>query len=170
VGGHCISVDPWFFVESAPDLARLIHAARTVNDGQPHYAVELVRKALGSLQGKHIAALGLAYKPDVDDLRESPANEVVHLLQHEGATVSAWEPFKPDANLPGIQMAASFEESLREAEAIVLLVKHTEFAKLDPQEVAKLTPARVVVDTVNAWTDDAWKNAGFQVWRLGNGK
>ena len=55
---------------------------------------------------KKIAVLGLAYKPDVDDLRESPANEVVHLLQHEGAQVKAWEPFKPDANLPGIDMAA----------------------------------------------------------------
>ncbi len=94
VGGHCISVDPWFLVESAPDITPLIYNARNVNDGQPHFVVDLVRKALGSLQGKRIAALGLAYKPDVDDLRESPAAEVVHLLQKEGALVKAFEPFQ----------------------------------------------------------------------------
>jgi UDP-N-acetyl-D-mannosaminuronic acid dehydrogenase len=60
--------------------------------------VETVKRALGTLKGKKIAALGLAYKPDVDDLRESPANEVVHILQREGAQVLAWEPFKPDAD------------------------------------------------------------------------
>jgi UDP-N-acetyl-D-mannosaminuronic acid dehydrogenase len=85
VGGHCISVDPWFFVESAPELTPLIYHARQVNDSQPHFVVDLIRQALGNLQGKRIAALGLAYKPDVDDLRESPANEVIHLLQQEGA-------------------------------------------------------------------------------------
>ncbi len=72
VGGHCISVDPWFFVESAPELTPLILNARRVNDGQPHFVVEKVRQALGSLEGKHIAVLGLAFKPDVDDLREVP--------------------------------------------------------------------------------------------------
>ncbi|MCK7466917.1 MAG: UDP binding domain-containing protein [Desulfosudis oleivorans] len=63
----------------------------------------------------------------MDDLRESPANEIVHLLQNEGAEVKAWEPFKPDANLPGIHMASSLEDAIKDADAIVLLVKHTEF-------------------------------------------
>src|SRR3970040_809240 len=65
VGGHCISVDPWFLVEAASDLTPLIRAARQVNDGQPQYVVELVRRAAGQLNGCRIAALGLAYKPDV---------------------------------------------------------------------------------------------------------
>ena len=86
VGGHCISVDPWFFVEAAPELARLIHTARLVNDGQPHHTAALVAQALGGeLQGRRIAALGLAFKPDVDDLRESPAIEVAQLLAKAGA-------------------------------------------------------------------------------------
>jgi UDP-N-acetyl-D-mannosaminuronic acid dehydrogenase len=101
VGGHCISVDPWFFVESAPELSTLIFAARRVNDSQPQFALELVRKAIGVLDGKRIAALGLAFKPDVDDLRESPAAEVVRLLQKEGAIVTAFEPYKPEG-LAGI--------------------------------------------------------------------
>src|SRR6185503_1701292 len=111
VGGHCVSVDPWIFVEAAPELTSLIYQARQVNDSQPHFVVEKVKRAFhtqaavvsgenavkGVIYGKKIAALGLAYKPDVDDLRESPATEVVHLLQKEGAHVKAWEPFKPDA-------------------------------------------------------------------------
>lgn len=96
VGGHCISVDPWFFVEAAPDLTPLIHTARLVNDGQPGFVVKTIKKTLGELKRKKIAALGLAFKPDVDDLRESPAIEVTHLLAQAGAVVSAYEPFKPD--------------------------------------------------------------------------
>lgn len=170
VGGHCISVDPWFFVEAAPEITPLIYHSRQVNDAQPHFVVETIKRALGSLKGKKIAALGLAYKPDVDDLRESPANEVVQILQHEGAQVKAWEPFKPDANMPGIDMASSLEAAIKEADAIVLLVKHAEFLKFNPLEIAKKTSARIVVDTVNGWKKEAWENAGFTLLRLGNNK
>ena len=170
VGGHCISVDPWFFVEAAPELTPLIYHARQVNDAQPHFVVDTVKCALGSLDGKKVAALGLAYKPDVDDLRESPANEVVHILQHEGAQVKAWEPFKPNANMPGIDMASSLDDAIQDAEAIVLLVKHTEFSKFNPLEIAKKTSARIVIDTVNAWNKEDWENAGFTLFRLGNNK
>src|SRR5512141_2623613 len=120
VGGHCISVDPWFFVETAPELADLIYQARQVNDGQPHFVLAKVQQVLGELSGKKIAALGLAYKPDVDDLRESPATEVVHLLQEEGAQVKAWEPFKPDAKMDGIHMATSLNDAIQDADLILL--------------------------------------------------
>jgi UDP-N-acetyl-D-mannosaminuronic acid dehydrogenase len=170
VGGHCISVDPWFFVETAPELTPLIYHARKVNDDQPHFVVNRVKQALGNLNGKRIAALGLAYKPDVDDLRESPANEVVHLLQKEGALVKAWEPFKPDASLKGINMSPSLEEAIKEVDAILLLVKHTEFTKFDPKEIAAKTSARVAIDTVNAWSVEEWQRVDFQFYRLGDNK
>ena len=170
VGGHCISVDPWFFVESAPDLSLLIQRARQVNDAQPEFVVELVRKALGNLAGKRIAALGLAYKPDVDDLRESPAVEVVHLLQKEGAVVKAFEPFKPDAQLPGVTAEPSLAEAAAGADALLLLVNHTEFRQLSPQTLKDLTSARVLIDTVNGWDGKDWAGAGFRLFRLGVGK
>jgi len=170
VGGHCISVDPWFFVEAAPELTPLIYHSRQVNDAQPHFVVDTVKRALGSLAGKKIAALGLAYKPDVDDLRESPANEIVHMLQHEGAQVKAWEPFKPDANLPGIDMAVSLEDAIKDADALLLLVNHTEFRQLNPLDIAGKTKARILVDTVNGWNDKVWKIAGFKLFRLGDNK
>lgn len=169
VGGHCISVDPWFFVETAPDLTPLIYTARKVNDEQPHFVMSLVQKALGSIKGKKIAVLGLAYKPDVDDLRESPAAEVAHLLIDAGVDVRAYEPFRIEG-LPGIPMAASFEDAVKEAEAILLLVRHSQFVEMSAVDVAGKTPARVVVDTVNAWDASEWKESGFEVIRLGVGK
>ncbi|RPJ25480.1 MAG: nucleotide sugar dehydrogenase [Chloroflexi bacterium] len=170
VGGHCISVDPWFFVETAPELTSLIYHARQVNDGQPHFVVEKVKQALGPLKDKKIAAFGLAYKPDVDDLRESPATEVVHLLQKEGGRVNVWEPFKPDARIKGVNMATSLEAALKEADAILLLVRHTDFVNLKPGQVATKTQARVVVDCVNGWDAGQWSEAGFKVYRLGVNK
>lgn len=170
VGGHCISVDPWFLVEAAPELTPLIYHSRMVNDAQPHFVVDTVKRALGSLDGKRIAALGLAYKPDVDDLRESPANEVAHLLQSEGALVKAWEPFKPDANLAGITMSPTLEDAIKDADALLLLVGHTEFRRFNPMQIAGKTKARILVDTVNGWNVEAWENAGFDVHVLGVGK
>ena len=170
VGGHCISVDPWFFVETAPELTSLIYNARKVNDEQPHFVVGKVREALGGLKDKRIAVLGLAYKPDVDDLRESPAVEVVHLLQSEGARIIAWEPFKPDANLKNIEMGSSLENTINNSDGILLLVKHTEFISIQPESIAKLTKSRIVIDTVNAWKIDEWQKAGFQFHCLGDSK
>jgi UDP-N-acetyl-D-mannosaminuronic acid dehydrogenase len=167
VGGHCIGVDPWFLVEAAPALTPLIAGARRVNDSQPAFVVDLVQQAAGSLPGKRIAALGLAYKPNVDDVRESPAAEVVRLLQAKGAQVRAWEPFKPNANIPGIELAAGLDHALSGAEAIVLLVAHAEFRKLRPMEIAGKMPGRVAVDTGNAWDAASWREAGFSFHRLG---
>jgi UDP-N-acetyl-D-mannosaminuronic acid dehydrogenase len=167
VGGHCISVDPWFFVEAAPELTSLIYHARQVNDEQPRYVVDKVKQAVGQVEGKKIAALGLAYKPDVDDLRESPAAEVVRLLQDKGAQVKVWEPYKPNARMRDINISPSLEDALSGADLILLLVKHTEFLMLDPNDVASKTTARRAVDCVNGWNVERWQNAGFKLFRLG---
>ncbi|NTU75695.1 MAG: UDP-N-acetyl-D-mannosamine dehydrogenase [Anaerolineaceae bacterium] len=170
VGGHCISVDPWFFVEAAPDITSLIATARKVNDGQPHFVVSMVEKALGSIQGKHVAVLGLAYKPDVDDLRESPAIEAATILAEKGASVNAYEPFKMDYLVKGVTMCTSLEETVKNADLLLLLVSHEQFKSLDPAQVASLTPARVVIDTVNGWKRKEWQSAGFKLLKLGDRK
>jgi UDP-N-acetyl-D-mannosaminuronic acid dehydrogenase len=167
VGGHCISVDPWFLVEVAPELTPLIYNARKVNDEQPQFVVEKVKQALGNLKGKKITALGLAYKPDVDDLRESPAINVVHLLQEAGATIKAWEPFKRNASLKNIVVSSSFEEAVKDSDSILILVKHTEFVDINPNHLLEMTPARIVIDTINAWDKRLWEEAGFTVFRQG---
>lgn len=181
VGGHCISVDPWFFVEAAPELSSLIYQARKVNDEQPHFVAEKVKQAFSALSGaergrsttgntlkdKKIAALGLAYKPNVDDLRESPAIEVVRLLQKEGAHVKAWEPFAPTAKVEGVEMAPDLDSAIKDADAILLLVNHSQFRDINPVSLATKTSARVIVDTVNAWDSQSWQAAGFNLHRLG---
>lgn len=179
VGGHCISVDPWFLVEAAPDLTSLILTSRQVNDSQPHFVVELVRRALKGLPdtyqeqpllGRRIAALGLSYKPDVDDLRESPAIEVVHLLQAAGAQVKAYEPFKPDAQFAHIHTVPTLEEALVDAEAILFLAAHQVFKEFTPAYLQRITPARILIDTVGILDAETWRPAGFNTHLLGDRK
>jgi UDP-N-acetyl-D-mannosaminuronic acid dehydrogenase len=170
VGGHCISVDPWFFVEAAPDLTELISAAREVNDRQPHFVLNLVKNALeNDLKGKHVAALGLAFKPEVDDLRESPAIDVVKLITQAGAYVRGYEPYKINAVIPGISVFPSIDETIAGADLLLLLVNHREFNEIDPRKLCDLTPARLAVDTVDGWDYDSWTKAGFRLIKLGVG-
>lgn len=169
VGGHCISVDPWFLVEAAPDSTPLIQQARAINDSQPVFAASLLKEALGSLAGKKVAALGLAYKPDVDDLRESPAIRFVEYLVEAGADVRTHEPFKPDAGVHGAETAPTLEEAFDGADAAVLLVDHQLFKDLDPSRAARLMPGRTVLDTRGVW-GAAWEQAGFTLLTLGKGK
>ena len=171
VGGHCISVDPWFLVEAAEDITPLIHMARIVNDAQPEFVVDLAKRAAGEeLSGKRIAALGLSYKADVDDLRESPAIEVARLLVEAGCQVKAFEPCKPAAVIEGLTSVPSLEDALAGADILVLLVGHKVFRGLDPQAVAQMTPARIVIDTINGWIGKDWEAVGFKVYRLGVGR
>jgi UDP-N-acetyl-D-mannosaminuronic acid dehydrogenase len=168
VGGHCISVDPWFFVEAAPDLADLIYTARRVNDGQPHFALELIERATGSLDGKRIAVLGLSFKENVDDLRESPAVEIAHMLAGQGALVKAYEPFKPEARYEGFDTVPALDDAIKGAEIIVVMVGHEFFRKLEPSQVAERTPARVVVDLRGIFSPETWQAAGFRLFQLGS--
>ncbi|HEY3344325.1 MAG TPA: nucleotide sugar dehydrogenase, partial [Anaerolineaceae bacterium] len=168
VGGHCISVDAWFLVEAAPDLTPLIHTARQVNDDQPGYVVALVKRALGgSVQGRKIAALGLSYKPDVDDLRESPAVEVACRLQAEGAKVLCYEPNKPEAIVRGLELTPNLAEAIQNADLLLLLVGHAPLRNLQPVEIGQLTPARVAVDCVHGWDRAAWEALGFRFYYIG---
>ena len=169
VGGHCISVDPWFLVEAAPDDTPLIRASRKLNDSQPEHVVELIHKAAGGVAGRRFALLGLAYKPDVDDLRESPAVYVAQKLAEMGGEVVAYEPFKGDALIPGVRTEASLEKALAGSQVLVLLVGHTPIKNLKPAQVAALTAARIVLDAVNGWDPALWEPAGFSLHRLGVG-
>jgi UDP-N-acetyl-D-mannosaminuronic acid dehydrogenase len=170
VGGHCISVDPWFFIEAAPDLTNLIHTARMVNDTQPKYVLDFLERKIGEVNGKKVTALGLAYKPDVDDLRESPAIETIKLLRDAGAEVRIYEPFDLDYSIEGVKTARTLEHAVAHADIILLLVGHSQLKKIDPYKFAESTSARAVLDTVNGWDRDTWKSAGFTYFRLGDGK
>ena len=170
VGGHCISVDPWFFVEAAPDLTPLIHTARNVNDSQPEYVISVLERILNGVRGKRISALGLAYKPDVDDLRESPAVEITHTLSKAGAVMTAYEPYGTHIAIQGVKIAKSIKEAVAEADCLLLLVSHSQFIKIDPFIIGEISSARIAFDTVNGWQKESWQAAGFSFFRLGDGK
>ncbi len=151
VGGHCIAVDPWFIVDGAPDDARLIRASREINDGKPDFVVEKIRQRAADLRQPVIACLGLAYKADVDDLRESPAVEVVKKLG--GANLGKILVVEPHVNKlpheldsPNLQLA-DFEVAVKSANLIVLLVAHRAFMHVDRD----MLKDKFVIDTVGAW-------------------
>lgn len=154
VGGHCIAVDPWFIVSSAPTLSRLIRTAREVNDGKPAWVIDQVYKALAETPTARIAALGLAFKPDIDDLRESPAMNIVDQLATELGedALLVVEPNVPElpARLAGrnIQLVG-LDEALAQADLVVLLVDHKEFKELPAERLA----GKRVIDTRGTWRD-----------------
>lgn len=137
VGGHCIAVDPWFIVDAAPEEARLIRTAREVNDAKPHVVVEKVRRAASECGADTIAAFGLAFKADIDDLRESPARSIVETLA-EGMPETTILVVEPHVGELPEELAArdnvrlcSLEEAGRLATVGVLLVDHEAFRGAD---------------------------------------
>lgn len=129
VGGHCLAVDPWFIVSAAPDEARLIRSAREINDGKIDFMVERVCERASRLKSPVIGCLGLAYKPDIDDLRESPALEITRRLREAlpEAEILACEP-----NLEHFEEFPlhSFDEVVQRSDILVGLVAHRRFRRL----------------------------------------
>ncbi|GAB2526357.1 UDP-N-acetyl-D-mannosamine dehydrogenase [Microbulbifer agarilyticus] len=143
VGGHCIAVDPWFIVSSAPQQAKLISQARNVNDARPAYVAEQVLHASQNHTAPVIACLGLAFKPDIDDLRESPAMEVVRELSERcGSQLLAVEPhidiLPADIASHGVSLS-SLDEALARADIVVVLVDHSSFLAIDSNQLAGKT-------------------------------
>lgn len=151
VGGHCIAVDPWFIVHSAPDLARVIRAAREVNDSKIGYTVERCVELIDSRSNADIACLGLAFKANIDDLRESPALEVAHeLAKRYGSRVKIVEPnieeLPPQLAETGAELI-DLETALARCGLLVLLVDHDEFKLVSAQERS----ATFFYDTRGIW-------------------
>lgn len=153
VGGHCIAVDPWFIVSSDRENSNLIRTAREVNDGKPKWVINKVDEAVKSIDSPVIAALGLAFKPNIDDLRESPAlNITKDLAGHvDHATVLAVEPNVNDLPkaLQGMSNVefAEYADAIERADVVLLLVDHDEF-KTIPATALK---GKTVVDTKGLW-------------------
>ncbi|WP_298941664.1 UDP-N-acetyl-D-mannosamine dehydrogenase [uncultured Psychromonas sp.] len=147
VGGHCIAVDPWFIVDSCPEEANIIRQARLTNDAKPHYVVEQICKAADEFKRPVIACLGLAFKADIDDLRESPALEIVKdLVAKEVGEIIAVEPNikqLPSALSDSGITLTSLEDALDKANVVVVLVDHKQFKATDRTQFA----TKVVIDT-----------------------
>ena len=140
VGGHCIAVDPWFLVSGAPQAARLVRTAREVNDRKAVHTEAKIRALLEAAPEGKVALLGLAFKPDIDDFRESPALEIAEALAHtHGDRILVVEPFTEDMPAcladTGAQLV-TLDAALRKAEIVVVLVDHTAFKHLGPEDLS----------------------------------
>lgn len=146
VGGHCISVDPWFLVHAAPELTPLIRMARVVNDSKPHFVVEHVKQLVGQFNAPVIGCLGLAYKADVDDLRESPSLEITRELIAAGHNVMACDPYISSDRFDEFPLYG-LDEVVAKSHVLVLLTDHRQFRNV-PRKVLE---EKVVVDTRGVW-------------------
>lgn len=126
VGGHCLAVDPWFIVEKFPKEANVIREARLINDFKPRFIVNKVDEILKGNNDLTVGVLGLAYKPDIDDLRESPAMEIAEILRDKGYKVVACEPNVNTQEVNGFGLY-SFDEILEKSDYLVLAQGHKEF-------------------------------------------
>jgi UDP-N-acetyl-D-mannosaminuronic acid dehydrogenase len=168
VGGHCIAVDPWFLADAAPHAARLIRTAREVNDGMPDHVLDTLAGLVAP--PATIALLGITYKAEVDDVRESPALRVAELAVERGYDVRLCDPHVA-ANLPGLPAPLlPIEQAVRDAEAIVLLVDHQAFQALDIDLVAALVRGKRLFDARDALDHAAWRARGFLTVVLGTGR
>lgn len=156
VGGHCIAIDPYFIAEVAPKVSPLIQTAREVNNSKPSWVEEKVASALAECKSSaspSVALLGLAFKPNIDDLRESPALGIAEALpaNNPGTTFHVVEPNVDELprslrDLQNVEFAG-FEEAVGKSDVVVLLVDHTEFKEADMD----LLVGKKVIDTRGAW-------------------
>ena len=153
VGGHCIAVDPWFIVATAPEQSSLIKTARDVNDSKPGFVLDKLIPQAKRINEVKIATLGLAFKPNIDDLRESPARQIVNRLAEElpDATILAVEPNIEELpaeleSRDNVKLTET-EAAIEQADIVLLLVDHNEFTRID----RTLLTQKIVHDTRGVW-------------------
>ncbi len=159
VGGHCIAVDPWFIVDKTPVESKLIHIARKVNDAKPDWVVNKVLKLAKKLKNPNIACFGLSFKADIDDLRESPALEIVKKLHSlKIGKLYLVEPnivFLPNTleHLERIKLV-TIETALQQSKIVLLLVDHKEFKGIPKNNLKN----KNIIDTKGIWKDIVLNN------------
>ncbi|OYR60108.1 UDP-glucose 6-dehydrogenase [Halorubrum ezzemoulense] len=175
VGGHCLPIDPWFLGQGSDELD-LISTAREINDGMSQYIIEMLETKLGSLDGKKIAILGVAYKGNVGDTRKSPGLKLARELQATtlpnsetvaadggvGVDIALHDPHVEDQTLDLLD----FESALSDADAVVITTDHDEFENLSPAAVIESMRQSIVFDTKDILDANKWKDSGATVCRI----
>lgn len=171
VGGHCIPVDPLFLAETT-DEADLIEAARSINDRMPQYVVSLLKRRLGDLANRRIAVLGIAYKGNVSDTRNSPGLAIRrHLLKESETSLARADGGRGNADVrlcdPHVTTdqadLVTLTEALNGADAAIITAAHDEFTDLSPERIGGLLSKRLVVDALGVLETKRWERHGFEV-------
>lgn len=168
VGGHCISVDPYYMIEKGRQAGfdhEFLKLARHINDSMPAYTVGLMEEGwqkLGESSTPKVAMLGLAYKKDIDDLRESPALDVLAILKEKGFEVSVFDPY-----VAGQSTVASLEEALKGADVLMLATNHTQFVEALTPEAIKAAGIKLVIDGKNSLDGEGIAKQGIPYYGVG---
>lgn len=162
VGGHCIPVDPYYLIEKAKEKDfdhKFLRAARTINNSMPQYTVDLLQEKLNeikkSLKGANVGLLGLSYKANVGDLRESPSIKIIKILEEKRANIFKYDPY-----LLGMSNVRDAKELLKKSEAVIFVTNHKEFEQITPRDF-KANGIKIVIDGINALDKDAIRKTGI---------
>lgn len=166
VGGHCIAIDPWFLTE-ASTKAVLIKAARNINDHMPSHVIELAKDVLKGIDKPKVTILGVAYKANVDDARETPATEIINEAKNLGWQVAITDPYVKTTEFPDLQ---DIDTAITDSDCVILVTNHDQFLEIDPSAITDKMKSLNLIDTRNFLDQAKWQNAGFTVKILGNGK
>jgi len=168
VGGHCIPVDPYYLIEQAKKKGfdhHFLRVAREINNSMPNYTVELLQDLLNEVQlpmkGTPVGVLGLSYKANIDDLRESPALKIVKELQKKQAKILRFDPY-----LMKMSDVKSIKELLERSKALILVTNHREFLQVEPLEYKKYK-IKAIVDGMNCLNANAIKKMGIKYHGIG---
>ncbi len=163
VGGHCIAQDPYYLIERAEEAGfrhSFLRLAREINESMPAYTVKLVEVALSEvgvdLKKASVAVLGLAYKPNIDDLRESPSLKIVELLNDKVGTLAVFDPFVPEKST-----VSSVEEAISKSDCVLLATNHSQFLNRLSADRLKRAGVKSVVDSRNSLDKEGLEKRGI---------
>ena len=164
VGGHCLAVDPWFIVEKNQDLARIIKLARETNDSMPQFIFNKIESILKNIEGiKKVIILGITYKANIDDIRESPIINLIEFLEKHNYKISVVDPYVKEFKYKMENIA----EAAKDSDLIVLAVNHKDFKELDFDNLAKKMRNKIILDTRNYFDRNILERKGFKYYLLG---
>jgi len=160
VGGHCLAVDPYFIYAKSPEYAKMIKLARDTNNSMPKFVVDITKKILADISDPLVAVLGVTYKGNVDDTRESPALEIIDILTKEGFRLTIHDPHVKNEKF------VSLKEAVQNADIVLVLTDHNEFKNLNHREIARLMRTPMLFDTKNII--EPQPGSGLEIINFGN--
>ncbi|WP_307337634.1 nucleotide sugar dehydrogenase [Caldalkalibacillus uzonensis] len=165
VGGHCIAVDPWFVIEHAPEESKLISLARKINDSTPFHVANVIEKYVKDIEKPIISLLGLAFKGNVNDIRESPSLKVIELLRKKGFQLKIYDPYI-NQHIEG--KVNDVKEVAKGSDLLVILTDHHIFKEIDFKMIKGLMRRQVVFDTRHILNKGQLESAGYHYIELGS--
>ncbi|NLP45445.1 MAG: nucleotide sugar dehydrogenase [Epulopiscium sp.] len=165
VGGHCLAIDPWFIIEKQPQLAQMITLGRNINDSMPKHVLKRTKEIIRNIDGKKkVVVLGVTYKPDIDDMRESPLLQFVSLLeQEEDIEVVVIDPHVKECP----HLEKDIWKAFNNSHLVIVGVHHRAFAHLDFNQMKAVMKVPNILDTRNYWDEEELSQLGFHYYLLG---